>query len=193
MTQQTPAAVITSFGYGHAPAPTADIVIDARRRFRNPHHDPAMRELTGRQEAVRSHVLATPGVTAIVCQTALLAAELAETTADDRPVSVAIGCVGGRHRSVAMAEAIADELERAGLRIDLVHRDVHRPVIQNHPAPDAPAPTLAARVTRWLARWRRRCSTCRTCGGTGSYWNTYVKDYWLCDCPTGIALAANHR
>ncbi|MEZ7132673.1 RNase adapter RapZ [Nonomuraea sp. AD125B] len=130
-TPQQPTAVeITSFGYGHAAPPEADIVVDARRRFRNPHADPAMRELTGLQESVRAHVLATPGVAAVVRRTAQLAAELTHATAAGGPVTVAVGCVGGRHRSVAMAQAIATELAAAGLPVTLVHRDVARPVIQ---------------------------------------------------------------
>ncbi|MER7369669.1 RapZ C-terminal domain-containing protein [Nonomuraea wenchangensis] len=128
--QQPTAVEITSFGYGHADPPEADIVVDARRRFRNPHADPAMRELTGLQESVRAHVLATPGVAAVVRRTAQLAAELTNATAAGGPVRVAVGCVGGRHRSVAMAEAIAAELAGAGLSVALVHRDVDRPVIQ---------------------------------------------------------------
>ncbi|MEU4235383.1 RNase adapter RapZ [Nonomuraea sp. NPDC026600] len=129
MPKQTTAAEITSFGYGHAAPPAADIVVDARRRFRNPHADPRMRELTGLEEIVRSQVLATPGVAAVIRRTAQLAAELTTTTTTG-PVTVAVGCVGGRHRSVAMAAAIATELTDAGLPVALVHRDVDRPVIQ---------------------------------------------------------------
>jgi UPF0042 nucleotide-binding protein len=87
-----------------------------------------MRELTGLQEIVRSHVLATPGVAAVVRRTAQLAAALTDTAGG--PVTVAVGCVGGRHRSVAMAAAIAAELADVGLPVVLVHRDVDRPVIQ---------------------------------------------------------------
>ncbi|WP_164903523.1 RapZ C-terminal domain-containing protein [Nonomuraea polychroma] len=65
---------------------------------------------------------------AVVRRTAQLAAEL--TTTAGGPVTVAVGCVGGRHRSVAMADAIATELADAGLPVALVHRDVDRPVIQ---------------------------------------------------------------
>ncbi|MEQ4725046.1 RNase adapter RapZ [Nonomuraea sp. B19D2] len=127
---QPTAVEITSFGYGHAAPPEADIVVDARRRFRNPHADPAMRELTGLQESVRSHVLATPGVAAVVRHTAQLAAELTNATAAGGLVTIAVGCVGGRHRSVAIAQAIAAELADVGLPVALVHRDVDRPVIQ---------------------------------------------------------------
>ncbi|MEO3892156.1 RNase adapter RapZ [Nonomuraea sp. B5E05] len=129
MPQPTAVVEITSFGYGHADPPEADIVVDARRRFRNPHADPRMRELTGLAESVRCHVLATPGVAAVIRRTAQLAADLTTTTVGG-PVSVAVGCVGGRHRSVAMAQAIATELADAGLPVAVVHRDVHRPVIQ---------------------------------------------------------------
>jgi UPF0042 nucleotide-binding protein len=128
--QQSTTVEIISFGYGHAAPPEADIVVDARRRFRNPHADPAMRQLTGLEQSVRSHVLATPGVAVVIGRTAQLAAELTTTTADGGPVTVAVGCVGGRHRSVAIAQAIATELAGGGLTVALVHRDVDRPVIQ---------------------------------------------------------------
>lgn len=114
---------ITSFGYGHAAAPQADITIDARRLLRNPHHDPAMRHLTGLHPAVRAHVLATPGASAAIQHTVWLASALAHTTG--QPVAVAVGCAGGRHRAVALAEEIAAELEAA-----VTHRDVDKPVIQ---------------------------------------------------------------
>ncbi|MFD8533854.1 NUDIX domain-containing protein [Streptosporangium canum] len=123
-----PLVEVVSFGYGHAPAPEADVVVDARRRFRNPHRDPAMRELTGLDEAVRVHVLDTPGVEAAVRHTVALSADLTATAGG--PVIVAVGCVGGRHRSVAMAEAIAYELDDAGMTVALTHRDVGKPLIQ---------------------------------------------------------------
>ncbi|TQS30074.1 RNase adapter RapZ [Microbispora sp. KK1-11] len=119
---------VTSFGYGHGPAPEADLTVDARRHLRNPHADPAMRELTGLDEAVRQHVLTTPGAARLIHNTAVLAADLhAQTRA---PVTVAVGCVGGRHRSVAISEEIAATLRSDGVKATVTHRDVHRPVIQ---------------------------------------------------------------
>ncbi|MEU8199320.1 RNase adapter RapZ [Microbispora amethystogenes] len=119
---------VTSFGYGHAPAPEADLTVDARRHLRNPHADPGMRELTGLDPAVRKHVLTTPGATTTVYAAATFARELAGTTRS--PVTVAVGCVGGRHRSVALAEQIATTLRERGVTATVTHRDVHRPVIQ---------------------------------------------------------------
>ncbi len=123
---------VLSFGYGHAPAPQADITIDARRHLRNPHHDPTMRQLTGLDPAVRRHVLATPGADCLIRHTTACATDL--LTALPRPpalvVTIAVGCVGGRHRSVALAEEIAATLRAHGIGVQVDHRDVTRPVIQ---------------------------------------------------------------
>jgi hypothetical protein len=54
--------IVTSFGYGHGPAPEADIILDTRRHLRNPHANRAMRQLTGIDPSVRQQVLTTPGV-----------------------------------------------------------------------------------------------------------------------------------
>ncbi|MEV4376967.1 RNase adapter RapZ [Streptosporangium sp. NPDC049644] len=122
--------LITSFGYGHSPAPDADVTIDARRNLRNPHHDPAMRQLTGLHPAVRRHVLNTPGARPLICHTASTARALAALACPDRPVTVATGCVGGRHRSVALAEEIGQTLRTQGIAVSVEHRDITKPVIQ---------------------------------------------------------------
>jgi RNase adaptor protein for sRNA GlmZ degradation len=124
---------VTSFGYGHSNPPEADLTVDARRLLRNPHHDPAMRYLTGLDAPVRDHVLATPGARNLIANIAAAAAALLADTGA-RQVTLAVGCVGGRHRSVVLAASIADALRGAGLSIRLEHRDVHRPVIQRQPA-----------------------------------------------------------
>lgn len=123
---------ITSFGYGHSPAPQADITIDTRRHLRNPHDDPSMRKLTGLHSAVRQHVLNTPGARGLITSTAVMARELLEDVADARfkLVAIAIGCVGGRHRSAALAEEIGVELRARGIGVEVFHRDVNKPVIQ---------------------------------------------------------------
>jgi RNase adaptor protein for sRNA GlmZ degradation len=125
----SPQAIVISFGYGHAPAPDADITLDARRNLRNPHHDPEMRELTGLDARVRDHVLATPGVQNLIGHATAMASDLLTDVAG-QPVTVAVGCVGGRHRSVALAEEIAAELRAGGVAVVIGHRDVHQPVIQ---------------------------------------------------------------
>ncbi|MGW4954576.1 RapZ C-terminal domain-containing protein [Streptomyces parvulus] len=140
MTDTTrPPVTITSFGYGHADAPEATAVYDVRDHFRDPHVDPALRYKTAESPDVFDAVMTTPGVTALVdCIVHTVFAYLAGPT--PAPVSIAIGCVGGRHRSAAIAIRTAQVL--AGMQIPAVleHRDIARAVIE-HPAETAPATT----------------------------------------------------
>ncbi|MEU7743350.1 RNase adapter RapZ [Nonomuraea sp. NPDC049158] len=124
----TAEVVVTSFGHGHAPAPQVDLLVDARRTFRNPHHDPAMRELTGLDDVVRRHVLATPGVPEVIVHVAAAARALAAATG--RTANVGCGCTGGRHRAPVLAEGVAAELRAHGVAVTVIHRDVNKPVIQ---------------------------------------------------------------
>ncbi|MFH8619152.1 hypothetical protein ACH4E8_29380 [Streptomyces sp. NPDC017979] len=128
----TPLLRVVSFGYGHAAPPLADITLDLRRSLRNPHHDPAMRELTGLDDRVYRHVLDTPGARHLASQTTL-AAHMLLTETSSPVVTVATGCVGGRHRAVGMAREIEQQARAyaaaAGYVVELVHRDVHRDVL----------------------------------------------------------------
>jgi RNase adaptor protein for sRNA GlmZ degradation len=122
---------VISFGYGHEGIcpPVADITVDARRCLRNPHHDPAMREPTGLDDAVRRHVLATPGARGLILFTAATAHYLATVTG--QPVTVATGCTGGRHRAVALAEGIAADLRYRDVQVTVIHRDIDKPLLYN--------------------------------------------------------------
>ncbi|MEU8151818.1 RNase adapter RapZ [Nonomuraea sp. NPDC048901] len=119
--------LVTSFGYGHADPPEADVTLDARRLLHDPHVDPAMREMTGLDETVRRHVLATRGAKAWIEHEAALVRALLGL---GRPVTVAFGCAGGRHRSVVMASECARLLTAAGFTVTVEHRDVTKPVIR---------------------------------------------------------------
>lgn len=123
--------IVTSFGFGHRPAPQADIILDTRRQLRDPHHDPAMRYSTGLDPRVRDHVLATAGAQRLIDHTAEAAHDLL-AQASSRcgvVVTVAVGCVGGRHRSVAIAEEIGVMLRGKGDDVEVQHRDLHLPVL----------------------------------------------------------------
>lgn len=122
---------VTSFGYGHAEPPSASITLDVRSLLRNPHHDPAMRYLTGRDAAVRQHVMDTPGAADLVSNTVILARNLLRDAGNPTGlrVDVAVGCVGGRHRSVALAEEISLSLELDGIGTEIEHRDIDKPVL----------------------------------------------------------------
>lgn len=121
--------VIASFGYLHGPAPRADIVVDVREHLRDPHVDPAFRELTGHDPVVRDRVLATPGARGLIAGLARAIGGLHRE--GGRTVRVAIGCAGGRHRSVVIAEAIAREITdaRADWDVQVRHYHVYEPVV----------------------------------------------------------------
>lgn len=124
--------VVQSFGYGHGEPPRADITIDTRRHLRNPHANRAMRQLTGLDAVVRDHVLATPGARRVIEHAADMARDLLVDVANAnwQLVTVGVGCVGGRHRSVAVAEEVGVALRAAGVGVVVEHRDVDKPVIQ---------------------------------------------------------------
>ncbi|WP_188186816.1 RapZ C-terminal domain-containing protein [Nonomuraea sp. SYSU D8015] len=119
---------IISFGFGHGTPPEADILIDVHQSLRNPHDDPELRELAGLDERVRQHVLDTPGALALLHNVAATASALAADVA--RPVTVAWGCSGGRHRAVALAEETAALVWASGAdMVHVEHRDVDKPVL----------------------------------------------------------------
>ena len=119
-----PPVTITSFGYLHAPAPDAHIVLDLRHHFRDPHVSPQLRYLTARDIPVRQAVLGTPGIAELIeAVVAAVRAYLAGPSAG--PVTVAVGCAGGRHRAAVVAEALA---QRLGGTVG--HRDLHRDVVE---------------------------------------------------------------
>jgi UPF0042 nucleotide-binding protein len=113
---------IVSFGYGHASAPTADLVFDLRALLRNPFRDPELKHRTGLDQEVYDHVMATPGAKRLAAGAVATALALAEDTGTD--VTVAWGCTGGRHRSVGLARASYELLRAAGEKVTLEHRDV---------------------------------------------------------------------
>ena len=120
---------IVSFGFLHAPAPEADVLVDLRRAFRDPHVDPAMRQLTGRDRRVQRAVLDTSGVRRLLKATVRQVQAFAAGPSVDRIV-IGSGCAGGRHRSVVVADKLARRLRRRGHTVTVVHRDIRRPVVQ---------------------------------------------------------------
>jgi hypothetical protein len=121
---------IVSFGFGHGPAPSADLVLDLRERFRDPHVSPHMRKLTGHDPKVIAKVLSTRGVgdyidrifTAI---TALVDLELGT-------VILAAGCTGGRHRGVVVADQLFLRACAVGWTAQVLHRDIEKDVLAGH-------------------------------------------------------------
>lgn len=119
---------ISSFGFKHGSPRDADYMFDVRC-LPNPHFVPDLRPLTGLDERVSQHVLSNPEGSAWLQRVlSLLDLALPLHEREGRAlVSVAVGCTGGQHRSVAMAEAMADHVRVLGIgRISVHHRDVSK-------------------------------------------------------------------
>jgi RNase adapter protein RapZ len=118
---------ILSFAYRHGLPRNADLVFDVRF-LRNPHYVDALRRKTGRDEAVGAYIEEDPefhnlyGALRHWVEEALPAFEREGKTY----LTVAIGCTGGRHRSVYCAERLARWLKEAGRRVEIAHRDIDR-------------------------------------------------------------------
>jgi UPF0042 nucleotide-binding protein len=118
---------IVSFGYRHGLPPEADLVFDVRF-LSNPHYEPELRPGTGLDASVaafieRDSAFAPFFATLSGMLTSLLPAYEREGKSY---LTIAIGCTGGRHRSVFVAARLAEALKAAGWRVGLRHRDVER-------------------------------------------------------------------
>jgi len=120
-------ATLISFGYKYGLPVDADLVADCRF-LPNPHWVPELRPLTGRDESVRDYVLQQPGAKEFIDgYTNLLEVISAGYLREGkRFATVAIGCTGGKHRSVAITEELRTRLTEAGMDVAVVHRDLGR-------------------------------------------------------------------
>jgi len=120
---------LTSFGYKHGIPLEADLVFDVRAAA-NPHWVPELRPLDGRAPEISAYVLGDPtGAALLHAIESYLRESIPAYLADGRGrLSIAIGCTGGRHRSVAIVEALARSLPSVaeGAPIVVEHRDLVR-------------------------------------------------------------------
>ncbi|MFI4999748.1 MAG: RNase adapter RapZ [Reyranellales bacterium] len=115
---------VMSFSYRRGLPREADLVFDARF-LKNPHYEPTLRPLTGRDPAVAAFIESDPDYRPFVDRLQdLIGPLLPRFDAEGKSyLTVAVGCTGGRHRSVAVAERLADWLRAAGRSVSLSHRD----------------------------------------------------------------------
>lgn len=120
-----PVLSIQSFGFARGIPRNADLVFDMRF-LRNPHWDPVLGPGTGLDADVSAYVAADPAYPAAMEQIgSLLELLIPRYRAEGKAyVSVAIGCTGGRHRSVHVAEHLARRLRDAGFSPTITHRDL---------------------------------------------------------------------
>ncbi|MBX5448275.1 MAG: RNase adapter RapZ, partial [Acidothermus cellulolyticus] len=125
-------ATVVSFGYKYGLPADADLVVDCRF-LPNPHWVDELRPLTGRDDAVREYVLAQPGAQDFLDTYSKVLGTVVDGYLREgkRYLTLAVGCTGGKHRSVVIAEELAERLRRlatAESRIDVqvAHRDLGR-------------------------------------------------------------------
>ena len=121
---------LLSFGYLYGLPEEADTVIGVRG-LPNPYYAEALKHKTGLDPAVRDYVFSTPESQAFFDTTLnLLRQRIALHQAYDSPLKTplvfAVGCSGGKHRSVSMVYRLAEALEAQGLPVRTVHRDLSK-------------------------------------------------------------------
>jgi len=120
-------ATVMSFGFKYGLPVDADMVLDVRF-LPNPHWVSELREHTGLQAEVSDYVLDQPDARSFLDMASQLVDMMAGGYLREgkRYVTIAVGCTGGKHRSVAMAENLSSRLVKHGVETLVVHRDLGR-------------------------------------------------------------------
>lgn len=118
---------VVSFGYSHGLPRDADLVLDCRF-LPNPHWIPELRPHTGLDTDVRDYVLGQSAAKEFLVKIDDLLGMLLPAYVEEGKsyLTIAVGCTGGRHRSVAMAEEIQHRIENRGFVSNIAHRDVQK-------------------------------------------------------------------
>jgi len=123
-----PVLTIASFGFARGVSRTADLMFDMRF-IANPHWVDELRPMTGLDDSVREYVAKDPGWSGAMDRIEQLLSDLIPRYYDAGKtyLTVAFGCTGGRHRSVAAAVEMAERLRQAGFSPNIRHRDLASP------------------------------------------------------------------
>ena len=118
---------VVSFGFKHGIPLDVDTMFDVRF-IPNPYYDEALRPLTGRDEAVRRFVLDQAATQDFLNRVEGLFESLIPAYRNEGKsyLTIAVGCTGGQHRSVAIAEALSLRLENRGVEARVAHRDIEK-------------------------------------------------------------------
>jgi len=118
---------LLSFGFKYGMPADADFIFDARF-LPNPYYEEQLRPLTGEDAAVRDYVMGCESAAEFLdsCQAMLMIAFPGYRQVHKYSATVAVGCTGGKHRSVALAAELAKRLNEKGFRVVTQHRDIQR-------------------------------------------------------------------
>jgi UPF0042 nucleotide-binding protein len=118
---------VVSFGYKHGLPLDADLVLDCRF-LPNPHWVDELRPLSGLDEPVRDFVMGQEATNDFLDRVDDLVSMLLPAFVDEGKsyLTIALGCTGGRHRSVVLAEELGARLRKRGAQPIVIHRDIDR-------------------------------------------------------------------
>ncbi len=118
---------VVSFGFKYGVPMDVDMILDCRF-LPNPYYVESLNPLSGLDEPVREYLFAIPAARDFVSRIQDLLEFMIPHFVDERKrhLTVAFGCTGGRHRSTAIAEAVAQGLRANGHPVSIEHRDIHR-------------------------------------------------------------------
>lgn len=127
--QDSTTLVLTSFGYRFGIPADADLVFDVRF-LPNPHFVPRLKNHSGLHKAVSTYVLKQKSTSHLLSKLVpLLQFILKQYTHEGKSyATIAVGCTGGRHRSVALTEKLTKVLKKEGFLVKVYHRDIQRTV-----------------------------------------------------------------
>ena len=119
------AVFVTSFSFRKGLPRDADLVFDVRF-LRNPHYDPDLKPLTGQNSEVQTYIEEDAGFDTFFDGLTNLLGPMVRRFAEEGKsyLTIAVGCTGGKHRSVFVAEKLAAWLETTHTRVRLAHRDM---------------------------------------------------------------------
>jgi UPF0042 nucleotide-binding protein len=120
-------ATVVSFGFKYGLPVDADLVVDVRF-LPNPYWIPELRPLNGTDQEVTDYVLAQDDAVTFIDRYAAILEIIGAgyRRESKRYLTLAVGCTGGKHRSVVMAQQLAQRLAASGVRATVVHRDLGR-------------------------------------------------------------------
>ena len=120
---------LVSFGFKHGTPATVELLFDARF-LPNPYFEPSLRQGTGQDSAVADYVMKSERGVAFFRRLDDFVEYLLPLYDEEGKayLTIGIGCTGGRHRSVALVEAMGKRLQEQGRDVSMTHRDVERPL-----------------------------------------------------------------
>jgi UPF0042 nucleotide-binding protein len=118
---------VVSFGYKYGIPLDSDLVFDTRF-LPNPHYIDSLREKTGRNKKVKEYVLQSEETESFFIKLIRFVNYLIPRFEEEGKsyLTIAVGCTGGKHRSVVLAEKLKDNIRSRGYSVKVYHRDIHK-------------------------------------------------------------------